>query len=129
MRRVVVIGAVLLGAFLLGAVLAAAWAGPAQAGAQDFELQNRTGYRIDAVYISRNSSARWGADVIGADTLQNGRTIGIAFTAPADACRWDMKVRYHDGGEATWSNLDLCDIGKLTLYWDWRRQITRAVTE
>ncbi len=117
---------------LLGSVLGAAFAvqtGSAQAGQQDFTLNNRTGYQIDEVYVSRTSSRNWGGDVMGSDALEDGRAVNITFTAPGSVCRWDMKVKYSDGDEATWNNLNLCDITKVTLFWDRKNETTRAVTE
>lgn len=104
-------------------------AGPAHAGQQDFTLHNRTGYQIDEVYVSRSSSRNWGGDVMGRDALEDGQSVNITFNAPDNACRWDMKVRYNDGDEATWNGLNLCNINKVTLYWDRKREVTRAVTE
>ena len=104
-------------------------AAPASAGQQDFSLVNKTGYQIDEVYVSRSSSRAWGSDVMGSDALDDGRSVGISFTAPENVCNWDMKVKYNDGDEATWSNLNLCNISKVTLYWDKKREVTRAVTE
>ncbi len=101
----------------------------ALADSQDFTLVNRTGYQIDEVYVSQSSSRNWGNDVMGADALDNGNKISISFDAPANACRWDMMVKYNDGDKATWNNLDLCSIEKVTLYWDKKTQVTRAVTE
>ena len=31
--------------------------------------------------------------------------------------------------EATWKSLNLCSISKVTLYWDKKNEVTRAVTE
>ena len=101
----------------------------AHAGDQDFALQNKTGYQIDEVYVSRSSNQDWGKDVMGSDSLEDGNTVNISFNAPANACRWDMHVKYNDGDEATWNNLNLCNISKVTLFWDKRKQTTRAVTE
>ncbi len=101
----------------------------AYAAQQDFTLQNKTGYQIDEVYVSQSSSRNWGNDVMGRDALVDGNTVDISFNAPDNACRWDMRVKYNDGDEATWNNLNLCNINKVTLFWDRRGQTTRAVTE
>ncbi len=101
----------------------------ASAGQQDFKLDNRTGYQIDEVYVSRSSSRNWGSDVMGSDALEDGHAVDISFNAPDSACQWDMKVKYSDGDEATWNSLNLCHINKVTLYWDRKKEVTRAVTE
>ena len=101
----------------------------AYAAQQDFTLQNKTGYQIDEVYVSQSSSRNWGNDVMGRDALADGNTVDISFNAPENACHWDMRVKYNDGDEATWNNLNLCNISKVTLFWDRKAQTTRAVTE
>lgn len=120
MRRLLLLG------FLLGAVVEP---GSAQAGRQDFTLHNRTGYPIDEVFVTRARSRDWSEDVMGSGALDSGLAVKISITAPANICRWDMKVRYSDGGEAVWNDLDLCTIGEVALYWDKQREVTRAVVE
>ncbi len=101
----------------------------AQAGQQDFTLVNRTGYQIDEVYVSRSSSRNWGDDIMGSDSLDNGHHVRVKFHAPDRVCSWDLRVKYDDGDEATWNSLNLCDISKVTLFWDRKNEATRAVTE
>ena len=103
--------------------------GVARAGQQDFELANKTGYQIDEVYVSRTTSRNWGRDIMGRDALGNGESANVTFTAPDGVCNWDLKVKYNDGDEATWKALNLCEINKVTLYWDKKSEVTRAVTE
>lgn len=121
MRRVLVLLFLLLGSALLP--------GRAHAGSQDFTLINRTGYQIDEVYVSRSSSRAWGRDVMGRDALEDDHWVKITIKAPENACRWDLKVKYSDGDEATWNDLNLCNISKVSLFWDRKREVTRAVTE
>ena len=104
-------------------------AAPALAGQQDFKLVNKTGYQIDEVYVSSSRSRNWGRDVMGRDTLDDGSAVDISFNAPDTVCQWDMKVKYNDGDTAEWQGLNLCNISKVTLYWNRRNQTTRAVTE
>lgn len=109
--------------------LLTALATPALAGNQDFKLVNKTGYQIDEVYVSAVSSKNWGKDVMGSDALEEDNSVNITFDAPANACRWDLKVKYNDGDTAEWSNLNLCNIETITLYWDRKNGTTRAVTK
>lgn len=110
-------------------MLLAGTALPASAGDQDFKLVNKTGYTIDEVYVSRSTSKNWGSDVMGQGTLEDGAAVDITFTAPANACRWDLKVKYDDAETAEWANLNLCNINTVTLFWDRKNQTTRAVTD
>lgn len=111
------------------AALLTTFAVPAVAGEQDFKLVNKTGYQIDEVYVSRASSRSWGRDIMGRGALEEDAAVDITFDAPANACRWDLKVKYNDGDTAEWSNLNLCNIETVTLFWDRKNQTTRAVTK
>ncbi len=115
----------LVSTVLLSSVLA----GSAMAGEQDFKLVNKTGYQIDEVYVSRASSKSWGRDLMGRGALEEDSSVDITFNAPADACRWDLRVKYNDGDTAEWGNLNLCNIDTVTLYWDRKNGTTRAVTK
>lgn len=98
----------------------------AHAGDQDFKLVNKTGYQIDSVYVSEASSRSWGRDVMGRDSLAEDESVDISFSRAAQACRWDLKVKYNDGDEATWQNLNLCNISRVTLFWNDKTQKTTA---
>ena len=119
----------LFSAILPAAAVALLTMSAAQAAQQDFSLQNKTGYQIDEVYVSQSSSRNWGNDIMGRGSLDDGNTVDVSFNAPDNACRWDMRVKYNDGDEATWNSLNLCNISKVTLFWDRHGQTTRAVTE
>lgn len=51
------------------------------------------------------------------------------FSERARACGWDMRLKYHDADEATSPNLNLCNINKVTLFWDESEQKTHASVE
>ena len=104
-------------------------AGLAYAARQDFTLVNRTGYQIDSVYVSKSSSNSWEEDVMGRDTLNDGESVDISFEKGERGCRYDLMVKYHDGDQSYWTNLDLCSISKVQLFWDRRAGQTRAVTD
>lgn len=113
------------------AVAAAALVAPGVASANDadFTLVNRTGYQIDEVYISPHSSSKWGRDVMGDGALGNARQVKITFPHGNGACIFDLKVKYEDGDTAEWSKVDLCEYTTITLYWDAKAKVTRAVGE
>jgi hypothetical protein len=101
--------------------------GPAFAGDQDFTLQNRTGYQIDNVFISRHSASQWGDDVLGKDALPDGSSTPITFPDRQHGCHWDLMVRYHsDSNTVTWSDINLCEVNKITLRYDRKQNATRA---
>jgi hypothetical protein len=112
--------------FLLAAAAAIAVAAPAFAGDQDFRLVNRTGYDIAEVYVSPSATNRWGKDVMGHDTLDDGESVNISFAHDAQACHWDMKVVYTDNDTAEWGDINLCKISKITIHWNRKTGETTA---
>ncbi len=96
----------------------------------DFKLKNKTGYQIDEVYVSPHSSKNWGRDKLGDRALADSGSVAIRFPRGAQACRFDIKVKYHDDGSTeAWGDVDLCGYNAILLYWDARKQITDAVGE
>ena len=100
---------------------------PAFAADQDFQIVNRTGYQIDEVYVGASSSRSWGKDLMGRGTLTDGERLDVTFPNRTSNCKFDIKVVYNDGDEAEWSQVNLCSVSKVNLYW--RNGATRAVTE
>ena len=114
--------------FLLASLLAWSFTAPAQAANLDFTVVNSTGYQIDSIYVSEASSSAWGKDVMGRDALAADEAVDIQFDQNGKTCRWDMLVRYNDGDEAAWKNINLCNISKVTLFWNAKPQKTTART-
>jgi hypothetical protein len=96
---------------------------------QDFKVVNRTGYQIDSVFLSTPNDNDWGADVMGQGSLGDGESANISFTKGTQACKWDMKVVYNDNDSAVWKALDLCQISKVSLFWNDKTQVTTAKAE
>ncbi len=96
----------------------------------DFKLKNKTGYQIDEVYVSSHSSRNWGSDIMGSDALGDGEAVNITFPHGGSACHFDIKVKYHDDDStAEWTDVDLCKYEAISLFWDQKNQVTRAVGE
>ncbi len=115
-------------AALAAAAVVVAAPRPGVAGDADFKLVNRTGYQIDEVYVSAHSSHHWGHDIMGRDALADGEVVKITFPHGGDACHYDIKVLYHDDDStAEWSDINLCKYERISLYWDEKKQVTRAV--
>ena len=107
-----------------------AFAPVAHAGDQDFTLVNRTGYQIDDLYVAPSASNNWGREIMGqGNVLEDGDSYDVSFARSSRACKFDLRVKYHDGAEATWQTLDFCQISKVSLYYDRKAQTTRARTE
>jgi len=91
----------------------------------DFTIVNRTGYTIDAVHVTPADDNEWGEDVLGVDTLQNGRSVEIRFDSFYEALllafnidKYDLRCDYSDGSTDEWHDLKLEDINELTLKLD-----------
>jgi hypothetical protein len=96
----------------------------------DFTLKNKTGYQIDEVYVSAASSKSWGRDIMGTGSLAEDSSVKITFPHGNGACMFDIKVKYNiDNTTAEWSNVNLCETDAISLYWDAKNQVSRAVTE
>jgi hypothetical protein len=67
--------------------------------------------------------------VLGKGTLDAGDSVDITFEKGDRGCIYDLMVKYHDGDSSQWTNLDLCSIAKISLFWDRKAGTTRAVSE
>jgi hypothetical protein len=114
---------------LLATAFVTPFIGAAFASDADFKLKNKTGYQIDEVYVSPHSSKNWGNDIMGRDALADDEAVNITFPHGGNACHFDIKVKYHDNDTAEWSDVDLCQYEVVSLFWDSKNQVTRAVGE
>jgi hypothetical protein len=86
-------------------------------GKQDFTLHNETGVEINALYVDPHSSNEWTEDILGRDTLPSGESVNITFSPKEKAAMWDLRVEDKGGNSITWENLNLLEIGEVTLYY------------
>lgn len=96
---------------------------------QDFTLVNRTGYQIDQVYVGPVSSSNWGKDVMGKAAIEDGQQANITFSGRTNVCQWDLKVVYEDGDESEFRDVNLCNVSKVTLFWNRKAGETRFTVE
>lgn len=117
------------GALLCAASLFVAAGAQAQAK-QDFVLANATGYVISEVYVAPSSSDDWENDILGSGLLDEGAAVPIHFERDAKTCKWDLKVVYKiDDSKAVWSNIDLCEVSKITIKYNKSTDTTSAAFE
>ena len=119
----------MFGRMLLASVFTTMIAGPltAQEARQDFRLVNRTGYELNAVFVSPSKSNQWGDDVLGQDTLDDAAGVNIKFHATTKTCKWDLKVVYTvDDSNAVWHDIDLCSVDKITIKYNKKDDVTTA---
>ncbi len=94
---------------------------------QDFRLVNKTGYELDAVFLSPSGADDWGRDVMGRDVLGDGDAVNIKFNRKTKACDWDLKVVYTvDDSSAVWRDIDLCTVEKITIRYNKNTDKTTA---
>jgi hypothetical protein len=98
----------------------------AQAAKQDFTLFNNTGYTVDKVFVSSVGKKTWGGDILGTGSLDDGNKVDISFTGESGGCKYDLKVVYDDGDDATWSDVNLCELNNIHIHWDKKAGVTRA---
>jgi hypothetical protein len=83
----------------------------------DFVLQNATGYDISGIQISPTSEEDWGKNILKGK-LKDGGSASISFHPEAEAEYWDLQITFSDGEVVYWTELNLTEISKLTLYYD-----------
>ena len=103
------------------------WVASAEDAKQDFALTNKTGYELKELYVSPSKGSDWEDDVLGQATLGDGQAANIHFHRSATACRWDLKVVYSvDSSSGVWSDIDLCTVEKITIFYDKDKDVTTA---
>lgn len=115
--------------FVAAGALVVCVAAPAMAeeAKQDFALINKTGYELKEIYVSPSKANDWQEDVLGKQTLGDGEKLNVHFSPKVRTCKWDLKVVYsEDDTSAVWSDINLCEVEKVTIRWDKNSNVTRA---
>lgn len=102
-------------ALVLLALFLAAGLHPALAGKQDFQLFNRTGVDIYALYIAPSGTEDWGENVLDVDVLLDGGDIGIEFDRSETAELWDVRIEDSEGEALEWDEINLLEASELIL--------------
>jgi hypothetical protein len=89
----------------------------AVAGDQDFILVNKTGVEIHALHVSPADANKWGPDILGKDTLEDGQSAEIKFHEDEEAEKWDLRIEDEKGNAIEWEDLNLMKISKITLHY------------
>ena len=90
----------------------------ARSGKQDFVLHNSTGVEIHSLYVSPHSKNDWEEDILGQATLRPGDSVKVTFEDRDQHVHWDLKVTDKNGNALEWYDLNLVEIGDVTLHWD-----------
>jgi hypothetical protein len=86
--------------------------------ATSFARKGQTGVEINSLYVSPHDSDDWEEDILGEDTLPNGKSVKITFDDRNKQVHWDLKVTDKDGNSLEWDDLNLIEISEVTLHWD-----------
>ena len=73
--------------------------------AAKFELKNISGQAIDEIHLAPAGQSL-GGDLLGDKYLPSGRSVDV--TPGASGCRFDVKVKFHNGDTEGFRNIDLC---------------------
>ncbi|MGE5402916.1 MAG: hypothetical protein ACM3S2_21160 [Ignavibacteriales bacterium] len=93
----------------------------AQEVRQNFVLVNKTCIDIHAVFVTPHSSADWGENVLGKDVMEKDDEWEIQFQPKEKSCKWDLRIEDKDGNYVEWESIDLCEYGKITIYYDGKK--------
>jgi len=98
---------------LAAAVILAAPA--AMAADRVVAITNTTSAPIIELYGSNSGTSDWEEDLLGEDVLGAGDTIRVNFDDGTGYCKFDFKAVYEDGTEAVLSDVNVCEVGVLTI--------------
>lgn len=106
-------GLLAVGLLLAGLAAAPAWAQGGGGGANDpsFNVVNRSGRTIQELYVSSAQQNAWGADMLGQNVLDNGRSFPVRL--PAGQCVNDIRVVYAGGQSEERRAVDTCPLSEV----------------
>jgi hypothetical protein len=81
---------------------------------------------VDKVFVRSVGKKSWGAEILGSGSLDDGNKVKITFSGDSGDCKYDLKVVYDDGDDATWSDVNLCELNNIHIHWDKKLGVTRA---
>lgn len=85
------------------------------AGSQDFQLFNRTGADIHALYISPSAAEDWSEEMLNGRKIDNGADVLVTFSPAEQAELWDIWVEDAEGNALYWREIDLITATQIIL--------------
>jgi len=87
---------------------------PASIDGKRISVTNLTGVTVRAIYVCHTAAAAWEENILGDDTLRDGRTVRILFRGREPVGLWDLRV---DGAgyRAEWKRLEIARISSIHL--------------
>lgn len=100
---------------LLALALLLSCSSVARADVQDFTVVNKTGWAIQALFVSESDDDDWQEDILGKDVLTNGASTEIAFSGYGNkTCSFDIRIDDPDDNSWTVEDVDLCKTHQVT---------------
>jgi len=100
--------------------------GPARALDRDFSFVNHTGYEVYSLYTRVAGTRDWSQDILREDTLPNHQSVAVHYPLTGTACLFDVRLEFAGGYPVIWSRVNLCDITKMSVWFDWQTRQYRA---
>ncbi len=77
-------------------------------------IHNETGVTIYRFYSTNSGASRFGADVMGDNTLPSGSAMNLNFDNKYGYCEFDFRAEFEDGSALEKHNVNVCEIGDYT---------------
>jgi hypothetical protein len=98
---------------------------PALADRRDFDVINDTPWDIYYIYVRVSETFDWGDDVMDEDVLSPATAVHIHFSG-GTACHHDIRIKYKNGIDIVWSDIDLCAVSKFRVWYDFAEKKYQA---
>jgi hypothetical protein len=100
------------------ALVTLAFSAPSFAVDRNVTFINQTGHNIEFLGFNPPGDEDWTENEIGA-VLENGDDEYVTFNQSDQGCTWTIRIDWVDGGTPVYmSNVDLCTINDITLFYD-----------
>ncbi len=78
-------------------------------------INNQSGATVYRFYGSNSIQSTWGADLLGANVIPNGRSMNINFADGTNVCSFDFKIELTTGRVIEDYNVNVCRIASYTV--------------
>jgi len=73
-------------------------------------IHNQTGWTMLRFYASDSRTTSWEEDILGSDTLANGRSWTVNIDDGSGVCVYDFRAEFTNGQTLTRMNINVCQI-------------------
>lgn len=87
---------------------------PLEAGLQDFNIVNSTGFAIYEIYYSPSETNNWGPDMLGDTVLMDGEYLASRIDGHSE-CYWDIMAVDEYDESVVWPAVNLCAVTNIYL--------------